>query len=289
MTQTAIPTNAQLARAPMLSRVQVSLGRRVQANPLQQQRRLILALGYSFLAEIMSLTHNQQNQVEAEEVDDLHHLLHRAQTFLAETYEQQPGITLPQIRSYLNRWAQNQHRRVTLRLQVRRGRVYLWRVLRPMVLADTELVWQVGYTLLDRLISSLAQWKGNADGRRGWWQGRLQQVVGLAERFLKVTAELEPVYLDEQGERLSFHPYLEHKRWLVVEVFPLTLLPVAELFSRLEALRRPVYLTRRPRPQRLDAQMPHPPGPIRVPLLRRRASASKEEMAQRGRNGAGAQ
>ena len=135
------------------------------------------------------------------------------------------------------------------------------------MLAETELVWQVGYTLLDRLISSLAQWEGNADGRRGWWQGRLQQVVGLAERFLKVTAELEPVFLAEQGERLSFHPYLEHKRWLVVEVLPLTLLPVAELFSRLEALRRPVYLTRRPRPQQADAQQPYPPGPIRVPFL----------------------
>ena len=97
-------------------------------------------------------------------------------------------------------------------LPVKRGQVYLWRVLRPTVLAETELVWQVGYTLLDRLISTLAQWEGNADGRRGWWQGRLQQVVGLAERFLKVTSELEPVFLAEQGERLSFHPYLEHIR-----------------------------------------------------------------------------
>ncbi len=155
--------------------------------------------------------------------------------------------------------------------------------------AETEMVWQVGYTLLDRVIRCLAQWEQDADGRRGWWQGRLQQVVGLAERFLEVTTELEPVYLGEQGERLSFHPYLEHRRWLVVEVLPLTLLPVAELFSRLEALRRPVYLTRRPRPQRADVHQPRPPGPIRVPLLRRRNVASKEGMAQRGRNGAGAQ
>jgi len=267
MAQTSIPTSSQLARAPLLARVQVSLGRRVQTNTPQQQRRLLLALGYSFLAEIMSLTRNQQTL--AEEEDDLHHVLHRAQAFLAETCEYPSGITLPQIRSYLNRWVQNQQRRVTLRLQVRRGRVYLWRVLQPTVFVETELVWQVGYTLLDRLISSLAQWEQNADGRRGWWQGRLQQAVGLAERFLKVTAELEPVYLDEQGERLSFHPYLEHKWWLVAEVLPLTLLPVAELFSRLEALRRPVYLTRRPRPQQADAQQPHPPGPIRVPFLRR--------------------
>ncbi len=269
MAQPLTPTSSQLARAPMLSRVQVSLGRRVQTNPIQQQRRLTLALGYSFLVEIMSLTHNQQNLAEVEEVDDLHPLLHRAQAFLAETCDHRSGITLPQIRSYLSRWSQNQHQRVTLRLQVRRGRVYLWRVLRPTVLADTELVWQVGYTLLDRLISSLAQWEGNADGRRGWWQGRLQQAVGLAERFLSMTAELEPVFLAEQGERLTLHPYLEHKRWLVVEVLPLTLLPVAELFSRLEALRRPVYLTRRPRPQRLDAQQSHSPGPIRVPFLYR--------------------
>lgn len=267
MAQTSIPTSSQLARAPLLSRVQVSLGRRVQANPPQQQRRLTLALGYSFLAEIMSLTHNSQSQVEEE--DDLHRLLHWAQAFLAETCDHRPGITLPRIRSYLNRWVQNQQRRVTLRLQVRRGRVYLWRVLQPTVLVETEMVWQVGYTLLDRLISSLAQWEQNADGRRGWWQGRLQQVVGLAERFLKVTDELEPVFLAEQGERLSFHPCLEHKRWLVVEVLPLTLLPVAELFSRLEALRRPVYLTRRPRPQRTAAQQPYPPGPIRVPFLNR--------------------
>lgn len=289
MAQTLIPTSSQFARAPLLSRVQVSLGRRVQTNTPQQQRRLTLALGYSFLAEIMSLTHNQQNQGEVDEVDALHHLLHRAQKFLAETCEDQSGITLPQIRSYLNRWAQNLHRRVTLRLQIRRGRVHLWRVLRPTVLAETEMVWQVGYTLLDRVIRCLAQWEQDADGRRGWWQGRLQQVVGLAERFLEVTAELEPMYLDEQGERLSFHPCLEHKRWLVVEVLPLTLLPVAELFSRLEALRRPVYLTRRPRPQRADVHQPRPPGPIRVPLLRRRNVASKEGMAQRGRNGAGAQ
>lgn len=267
MAQTSIPTNSQLARAPLLSRVQVSLGRRVQTNTPQQQRRLTLALGYSFLAEIMSLTHNPQNL--AEEEDDLHHLLHRAQAFLAETCEHQSGIALPQIRSYLNRWAKDRHRRTTLRLQLRKGRVYLWRVLQPTVLVETELVWQVGYTLLDRLISSLAQWEQNADGRRGWWQGRLQQAAGLAERFLDMTVELEPVYLDEQGERLSFHPYLEHKWWLVVEVLPLTLLPMAELFSRLEALRRPVYLTRRPRPQRLDAQPLHPPGPIRVPFLRR--------------------
>ncbi len=286
MAQTLIPTSSQFARAPLLSRVQVSLGRRVQTNTPQQQRRLTLALGYSFLAEIMSLTHNQQNQGEVDEVDDLHHLLHRAQAFLAETCEPRSGITMPQIRSYLNRWAQNRQRRTTLRLQLRKGRVYLWQVLRPTVLVETEIVWQVGYTLLDRLLRCLVQWEQNADGRRGWWQGRLQQVVGLAERFLEVTAELEPVYLDEQGEWLSFHPCLEHKRWLVVEVLPLTLLPVAELFSRLEALRRPVYLTRRPR--RSDAQQLHPPGPIRVPLLRRRIVASKEGMAQCGRNGAGA-
>lgn len=273
----------------MSLRVQVNLLRRVQANPLQQQRRLTLALGYSFLSEMMGLTHNQQNQREGEEGDDLHHLLHRAQTFLAETCEPRSGITMPQIRSYLNRSAQNRQRRTTLRLQLRKGQVYLWRVLHPTLLADTELVWQVSYTLLDRLISSLAQWEQNADGRRGWWQGRLQQVVGLAERFLEVTAELEPVYLDEQGERLSFYPYLERKRWLITEVLPLTLLPVAELFSRLEALRRPVYLTRRPRPQRADVHQPRPPGPIRVPLLRRRPVASHEGMAQRGRNGSGAQ
>jgi hypothetical protein len=271
----------------MPSRVQMSVGRRVQTTPAQKQLRLTLTLGYSFLREIMLLTRCQQNQVAAAAGDELHHLLHRAQAFLAETCEPRSSITLPQIRSYLNRWAQNQHRRTTLRLQLRKGRVYLWRVLHPTLLADTELVWQVSYALLDRLISSLAQWEQNTDGRRGWWQGRLQQVVGLAERFLDMTVELEPVYLDEQGKRLPFHPYLEHKRWLVVEVLPLTLLPVAELFSRLEALRRPVYLTQRPR--RSDAQQLHPPGPIRVPLLRRRNVASKEGMAQRGRNGAGAQ
>jgi len=278
MAQTSIPTSSQLARAPLLSRVQVSLGRRVQTNTPQQQRRLILALGYSFLAEIMSLTHNSQSQVEEE--DDLHRLLHWAQAFLAETCDHRPGITLPQIRSYLNRWVQNQQRRVTLRLQVRRGRVYLWRVLQPTVLVETEMVWQVGYTLLDRLIRCLAQWEQNADGRRGWWQGRLQIVVGLAERFLDVTAELEPVFLDEQGERLSFHPYLEHKQWLVAEVLPLSLLPVAELFYRLEALRRPVYLTR---PQRVDAQHPYSPGPIRVSPLRRKSSLPIRGMTQRGR------
>lgn len=286
MAQTSTSTSSPSARSPVSLRVQVNLLRRVQAEPPQQQRRLTLALGYSFLSEVLGLTHNQQNQGEGEEGDALHHLLHRAQAFLAETCEPQSGIALPQIRSYLNHWAQNLHRRTTLRLQLRKGRVHLWRVLRPTVLAETELVWQVGYALLDRLISSLAQWEQNADGRRGWWQGRLQQVVGLAERFLDMTAELEPVYLDEQGERLSFHTYLEHKRWLITEVLPLTLLPVAELFSRLETLRRPVYLTRRPR--RSDAQQLHPPGPIRVPLLRRRTVAPKEGMAQRGRNGAGA-
>lgn len=289
MAQTSTPTSPPSTRAPVSLRVQVNLLRRVQVKPLQQKRRLTLALGYSFLAEIMSLTHNHQNQAEGEEVDDLHQLLHQAQAFLTETCEHQPSIALPQIRSYLNRWAQNLHRRVTLRLQIRRGRVHLWRVLRPTVLAETELVWQVGYTLLDRLLRCLAQWEQNADGRRGWWQGRLQQVVGLAERFLEVTAELEPVYLDEQGERLSFYPYLERKRWLITEVLPLTLLPVAELFSRLEALRRPVYLTRRPRPQQADVHQPRPPGPIRVPLLRRRPVASHGGMAQRGLNDAGAQ
>ncbi len=253
----------------MSLRVQVSRWSRVQTTPAQGQRRLTTAFGYSFLRDIMVLTEGQQNQPTDEVADDLHRLLHRAQSFLRETRGQGSGLTFMQIRSYLSRWAQNQHQRVTLRLQVRRGQVYLWRVLRPTVLAETELVWQVGYTLLDRLISTLAQWEGNADGRRGWWQGRLQQVVGLAERFLKVTSELEPVFLAEQGERLSFHPYLEHKRWLVVEVLPLTLLPVAELFSRLEALRRPVYLTQRPRPQRAAAQQPYPPGPIRVPFLNR--------------------
>lgn len=264
----------------MQSRVQVSRWRRAQETPAQKHRRLIVALGYSFLREIVTLTRGQQNQAADEPVDDLHHLLHRAQAFLAETRGQGRGITLSQIRSYLNRWAQNPHWRVTLRLQVRRGRVYLWRVLRPTVLAETELVWQVAYTLLDRLISSLAQWEQNAGGRRGWWQGRLQQVVGLAERFLDVTAELEPVFLDEQGERLSFHPYLEHKRWLVAEVLPLSLLPVAELFSRLEALRRPLYLTR---PQRAKSQPLHPPGPIRVPPLRRKSSLPIRGMTQRGR------
>lgn len=104
MAQTSISTGPQLARAPLLSRVQVSLGRRVQADPPRQQRRLTLALGYSFLGEIMTLTCNQQNQGEVEEVDDLHHLLHRAQAFLTETCEHQSGIALPQIRSYLNRW-----------------------------------------------------------------------------------------------------------------------------------------------------------------------------------------
>ena len=270
MAQTPTPTNSHSPQ--LLSRVQVNLGRRVQTTPAQEQRRLATALGYSFLREIMLLTRGQQNQAADEPVDDLHHLLHRAQAFLSETRGQGQGIVLPQIRSYLNRWAQDQHQRTALRLRISRGRVYLWRVLRPTVLAETELVWQVGYTLLDRLISSLAQWEQNADGRRGWWQGRLQQAVGLAERFLEVTAELEPVYLDEQGERLSFYPYLEHKRWLVAEVLPLTLLPVAKLFSHLEALRRPVYLTRWPRPPQFDAQQPHPPGPIRVPLLRRKSS-----------------
>ncbi len=271
---------AHSARSPMQSRVQVSPGRRVQATPAQKHRRLTTALGYSFLREIITLTRGQQNQAADEPVDDLHHLLHRAQAFLSETRGQGRGIALSQIRSYVNRWAQNQHRRVTLRLQVRRGWVYLWRVLRPTVLAETELVWQVAYTLLDRLISSLVQWEQNADGRRSWWQGRLQQVVGLAERFLDVTAELEPAFLDEQGERLSFYPYLEHKQWLVAEVLPLSLLPVAELFSRLEALRRPLYLTR---PQRVDAQHPYSPGPIRVPLLRRKTSLPIRGMTQRGR------
>ena len=269
MAQSPTPKSSQSARSRMPLRVQMSRWSRVQATPAQGQRRLTTAFGYSFLCDIMVLTKGQQSQPTDEVADDLHSLLHRAQSFLRETRGQGSGLTFMQIRSYLSRWAQNQHRRVTLRLQVRRGQVYLWRVLRPTVLAETELVWQVGYTLLDRLISSLAQWEGNADGRRGWWQGRLQQAVGLAERFLSMTAELEPVFLDEQGERLAFHPYLEHKRWLVVEVLPLTLLPVAELFSRLEALRRPVYLTRRPRPQQADAQQPHPPGPIRVPFLRR--------------------
>ncbi len=264
----------------MQSRVQVSLGRRVQATPAQKHRRLTTALGYSFLREIIRLGRGQQSEAMVEEGEDLHRLLHQAQAFLSETRGQGRGIAIPQIRSYLNRWAQNQHRRVTLRLQVRRGRVYLWRVLRPTVLAETELVWQVAYTLLDRLISSLVQWEQNADGRQGWWQGRLQQGVGLAERFLEVTAELEPVFLDEQGERLSFHPYLEHKWWLVVEVLPLSLLPVAELFSRLEALRRPVYLTR---PQRVDAQHLYSPGPIRVPPLRRKSSLPIRGMTQRGR------
>ncbi len=286
MAQAPTLPSSHVTHSRIPSRVQVSVGSRVQTTPAQKQRRLTLALGYSFLREIMLLTRCQQNQVAAAAGDDLHHLLHRAQAFLAETCEPRSGITMPQIRSYLNRWAQNRQRRTTLRLQLRKGRVYLWQVLRPTVLVETEIVWQVGYTLLDRLLRCLVQWEQNADGRRGWWQGRLQQVVGLAERFLEVTAELEPVYLDEQGEWLSFHPCLEHKRWLVVEVLPLTLLPVAELFSRLEALRRPVYLTRRPR--RSDAQQLHPPGPIRVPLLRRRIVASKEGMAQCGRNGAGA-
>jgi hypothetical protein len=255
----------------------------VQTTPAQKHRRLTTALGYSFLREIIRLGRGQQSQSMVEEVDDLYPLLQRAQAFLAETRGQVPGISLPQIRSYLNRWAQDQHRRVTLRLQIRRGRVYLWRMLRPTVMAETELVWQVAYTLLDRLISSLVQWEQNADGRQGWWQRRLQQGVGLAERFLEVTAELEPVFLDEQGERLSFHPYLEHKRWLIAEVLPLTLLPIAELFSRVEALRRPVYLTRRPRPQRADAQSFYSPGPIRVPRLRRKSSLPVRGMTQRGR------
>lgn len=274
MAQSPTSISPQLARSRMPLRVQMSRWSRVQATPAQGQRRPTTAFGYSFLRDIMVLTKGQQSQPTDEVADDLHSLLHRAQSFLSETRGQESGLTFMQIRSYLSRWAQNQHRRVTLRLQVRRGQVYLWRVLRPTVLAETELVWQVGYTLLDRLISSLAQWEGNADGRRGWWQGRLQQAVGLAERFLSMTVELEPVFLDEQGERLAFHPYLERKRWLVVEVLPLTLLPVAELFSRLEALRRPVYISTSfraslTRPQQADAQQPHLPGPIRVPFLRR--------------------